>query len=163
MMLLACLRILAIVSVALYLVPTGAHLFELSHKLALMPPDYMMVQGIYQGWSLFGIVLLAALILTLLHAVMRRQSRGVAIPSLCAFLCLTAALVVFLVFTLPMNVASSNWTVTPEPFETARRQWEYSHAASAVLTFLALIAISAAVSVDAGGRFVQPRSSEPSE
>ena len=40
--------------------------------------------------------------------------------------------------------------MTPEHFETARRQWEYSHAASAVLTFLALIAIASAVSVDAG-------------
>jgi len=32
-----------------------------------------------------------------------------------------------------MNVASNNWTVTPADFEAARRQWEYSHAVSAVL------------------------------
>ena len=162
-MLLTCLRVLAIASVALYLVPTGAHLFELPHKMALTPADYMTVQRIYQGWSLFSIVLLAALVLNLLHAFMRRHSRGVAILSLGSFLCMAATLVVFLVFTLPMNVASSNWTVTPVPFGPARRQWEYSHAVSAVLTFLALSAISAAVAFDVGGRRVQPRSSEPSE
>ena len=36
-MLLVCVRVLAIVSVALYLVPTGAHLFELAGKMALSP------------------------------------------------------------------------------------------------------------------------------
>ena len=49
--------------------------------------------------------------------------------------------VVFWVFAYPMNVASRNSTIVPEPFEAARRQWEYSHAASAVLTFALLLAI----------------------
>jgi hypothetical protein len=44
-----------------------------------------------------------------------------------------------------MNVESNNWTVTPADFEAARRQWEYSHAVSAVLTFIALVAITTSV------------------
>ena len=74
------------------------------------------------------------------------------ILSLLAFVCLLGTQVVFWVFTYPMNVASRNWTVMPEPFEAARRQWEYSHAASAMLTFVALIAIAAAVATDERGR-----------
>jgi hypothetical protein len=55
---------------------------------------------------------------------------------------LLATQVIFWRFTYPMNAASSNWTVMPVAFEAARRQWEYSHAASAVLTFLALMTIT---------------------
>lgn len=156
-MLLACVRVLTIVSIALYLVPTGAHLFELAGKMTMSPPDYMVVQTIYSGWALFGIVILAAMLLTLLHAVLRRGERTVLLLSLASFLCLVATQVIFWVFTYPMNVASSNWTVTPDHFDTARPQWEYSHAASAVLTFLALVAIASAVAIDAGRR--QRRSS----
>jgi membrane-anchored protein YejM (alkaline phosphatase superfamily) len=158
-MLLVCVRVLTVVSVALYLVPTGAHLFELPRKMAMSPPDYMVVQTIYSGWSLFGIVIFAAMLLTLLHAILRRGQRVVLLLSLAALLCLVATQVVFWMFTYPMNVASSNWTVTPEHFETARRQWEYSHAASAVLAFLALVAIAWAVAIDAAPP--QRRSSAP--
>jgi membrane-anchored protein YejM (alkaline phosphatase superfamily) len=110
----------------------------------------MVMQTIYTGWALFGIVIFAAMLLTLLHAILRRSERVALLLSLAAFVCLVATQVIFWMFTYPMNVASSNWTVTPDHFETARRQWEYSHAASAVLTFLALVAIAAAVAVDAG-------------
>jgi hypothetical protein len=147
-MLFVCVRVLAIVSVALYLVPTGAHLFELAGKMALSPPDYMLAQGLYRGWALFGIVIFAALVLTLQHAILLRRERIVLVLSLAAFFCLVATQVIFWVFTYPMNVASGNWTVTPEHFETARRQWEYSHAASAGFTFVALIAITLSVAID---------------
>jgi uncharacterized membrane protein len=159
-MLLVYVRVLMIASVALYLVPTGAHLFELPGKMALSPTDYMVVQTIYTGWALFGIVIFAAMLLTLLHAILRRRERTVLLLSAAAFLCLVATQVIYWVFTYPMNDASSNWTVTLDHFETARRQWEYSHAASAVLTFLALVAITAAVAIDAGPP--QRRSSAPS-
>ena len=33
----------------------------------------------------------------------------------------------------------------PEAFEEARRQWEYSHAVNAVLTFLSLLALVTSV------------------
>jgi hypothetical protein len=158
-MVLVCVRVLAIVSVALYLVPAGAHLFELPTKMALSPPDYMIVQGIYKGWALFGIVVFAAMAMTLLYAILRRRERSVFVLSLIALFCLVVTQILFWAFTYPMNVASSNWTVTPERFETAWRQWEYSHSASAVLTFLALIAIASAVAADAGRP--QQRSSAP--
>jgi hypothetical protein len=135
------LQLLAIASVALYLVPTGAHLFELASKLTLSPADYMTVQKIYAGWSLFAIVIAVALASTLAHTVLARGDRAAFVWSLVAFLGLAATQVIFWALTYPMNMASRNWTVTPEPFEAARRQWEYSHAASAVLTFASLVAL----------------------
>ena len=84
-------QFLAIIGIALYLVPTGAHVAELASKMALAPADYMTAQV----WTT----------------------------------------------TFPVNAATQSWTVMPEAFEAARRQWEYSHAVSAALTFLALVTI----------------------
>lgn len=134
-------RLLAILLVAICLVPAGTHLFEMPHKIELPPAQYMIVQGIYAGWALFGIPILAALILTGVHTWMVRRNPAAFALSLAAFLCLVATQVIFWSFTYPMNVASDNWTQMPEHFEAARRQWEYSHAVNAVITFLALIAI----------------------
>jgi hypothetical protein len=137
-----CLGLLAVVSVAICLVPAGAHFFELANKMAMSPPEYMTVQKIYAGWSFFGIAIITALLLTLLHTFTVRRDRTAFLLSLVAFLCLAATQGIFWMFTYPMNVASNNWTVTPADFETARRQWEYSHAVNGVLTFAALVAVT---------------------
>ena len=131
-------QLLAIVAAALYLVPAGAHLFELPHKMALSTAEYMTVQQIYAGWELFGIVIAIALLATLTNTLLVRADRRAFRWSLVAFLALAATQGVFWAFTYPINVATRFWTISPELF---RRQWEYSHAASAVLTFVALVAI----------------------
>ncbi len=138
------LSLLAIVAVGLCLVPAGAHLFELPNKMGLPQAQYMTVQRIYAGWALFGIVILAAIVLTATHAVLTWGRPRAFALSLAALVLLLASQAVFWLFTYPMNVASNNWTVTPEHFEAARQQWEYSHAANAVITFAAFVAITLA-------------------
>ena len=134
--------LLAISSVAVCLVPAGAHLFELVNKMGLPPAQYMTVQSIYAGWSLFGIAIAAALVLTALHAwIVRRHGVSLRL-SMAALGCLLASQVVFWTFTYPMNRASGDWTRVPDGFEVARRQWEYSHAANATITLLAFLAIT---------------------
>jgi hypothetical protein len=144
-MLLKFFGLIAVVSVAMCLVPAGAHFFELANKMSMSQPEYMTVQKIYAGWSFFGIAVIAALLITLMHTFMVRSDRTAFFLSLAAFLCLAATQGIFWTFTYPMNVASNNWTVTPADFEAARRQWEYSHAVNAVLTFVALVTIAASV------------------
>ena len=145
---LLAVRLLAIVSVALCLVPVGAHFFELSNKMSLSPAEYMTVQKIYAGWSFFGIAIVAALVLTSTHTFIVNDNRTAFLLSLTALFCLAATQVIFWMFTYPINVATENWTTMPANFETARRQWEYSHAANAVLTFAALVAITLSMLVD---------------
>src|SRR5262245_32056248 len=128
----------------------GRAFFELANKMSMSEPEYMTVQRIYAGWSFFGIAFIAALLLTLTHTFMIRGDRAAFFLSLVAFLCLAATQGIFWTFTYPMNVASNHWTVTPADFEAARRQWEYSHAVNAVLTFAAFVAIT--LSVLATGR-----------
>ncbi|HEX7204375.1 MAG TPA: hypothetical protein VF237_04425 [Xanthobacteraceae bacterium] len=55
------LKFLAIVLTALALVPGGAHFFSLPNKITLTESNYFIVQNIYRGWALFGIVLFGAL------------------------------------------------------------------------------------------------------
>jgi hypothetical protein len=141
-MFLKCLGLLAVVSVAIYLVPGGAHFFELANKMAMSQSEYMTVQKIYAGWSSFGVAIVAALLLTLLHTFMVRRDRTAFLLSLIAFLCLAATQGIFWTFTYPMNVASNQWTAAPADFEAVRRQWEYSHAVNAALTFAALVTVT---------------------
>jgi len=135
-------RLLAVISVAFCLIPAGAHFFELANKMSLSTADYMTTQKIYAGWSFFGIAIIAAIIFTLTYTLMVRAKRTAFLLSLTALLCLGATQMIFWRFTYPMNVATNNWTITPQDFEAVRRQWEYSHAVNAVLTFVALVAIT---------------------
>jgi hypothetical protein len=149
-------QFIAIIATALYLVPTGAHLFELLNKIALTPTEYLTVQKIYAGWSLFGVVVGVALLATLTHTMLVRADRTSFAWSLGAFVALAATQGLFWAFTYPVNAATRFWTVPPDSFEVARSQWEYSHAASAALTFAALVAIVVAALVH------DPRAETPS-
>jgi hypothetical protein len=64
-----------------------------------------------------------------------------------AGLILIATLAVFFEWTYPANQSAANSTTAPADWERLRMQWELSHAANAVLTFIALCcaALSAAV------------------
>ena len=132
------LQFFAVILTALALVPVAAHLFELPHKIGLPEKQYFIVQSIYRGWALFGIIIIAAIIANLaLASVLRRRGRRFW-PSLSAGLTLAGTLVVFFAWTYPANQATNNWTVRPADWEALRSQWEWSHAANAVLTFIAL-------------------------
>jgi len=144
-MLLRVLEFLAIVLVAIILIPTGAHLFELPNKISLVQDQYFLVQNIYRGWALFGAPIFAALIVTAALAWAARRYPLESRLSLLAFLCIAASLGVFFAFVYPGNIATANWTTIPDNWMTLRRHWEYGHATSAVLTFIALCALAIGV------------------
>ena len=50
----------------------------------------------------------------------------------------------FFAWVFPANQATSNWTVKPDNWEGLRRQWEYGHAAVALLVGLALASVTLA-------------------
>jgi hypothetical protein len=73
--------------------------------------------------------------------IMVRGQRKTFVLTLVAFLCIVGTQVVFWTFTYPANRQTDNWTVLPQSWMALRAQWEYSHAASAVLNLIALIAL----------------------
>jgi hypothetical protein len=141
------IRFFAVILTALALVPAGAHLFELPNKIRLSQEQYFTAQGIYRGWALFGFVILGAIAANLVHAILIRDEPRAFWFALLAFLLIVASLAIFFIWTYPANQATSNWTVAPANWANLRTQWEYSHAANAVMTFLALCAVTASLLV----------------
>ena len=135
-------QFLAIVFTALALVPAGAHLFELPNKIGLAEAQYFVVQNIYRGWALFGIVLFGALAANLALAVAVRRQPAPFWLALAAFVLIAATLAIFFTWTYPANQATSNWTVVPDSWRELRIRWECAHAVNALLTFLALCAVT---------------------
>jgi hypothetical protein len=133
-------QFLAIILIAVYLVPVGTHLFELPNKIGLDAPSYMAAQRLYDGWSRFGFVLVAAIVATAALAALSRPQPLPRFFAAAGLVLLLAAAAGFFLFVRPMNLSTVNWTVIPENLDAARTQWEYGHSANAVLAFLALVA-----------------------
>ena len=143
------LQFAAIVLTALALVPGGAHVASLPNKIDLAENNYFIVQMIYNGWSLFGIVIIAAIVVNLALAVAlfldanRTDRRGQFRLAVLTVACLAAGLAIFFLFTFPANVATDNWTTIPDDWRSLRWQWEISHAVNAALTFLGFCTLTA--------------------
>lgn len=156
------LSLAVVLSAALVLVPSGAHLAELPNKIALSRDEYLTVQQIYRGWASFGVIVYAALALALAFTLRVRRAPRAFRPALTGLLCLVGTQAIFWVFTFPTNQATSNWTVLPGNWTSLRVQWEYSHAASAVLNLAALVALPhaalTAVRIESGRT---PRNARP--
>lgn len=132
------IQFLAIIASALALVPSGAHLAALPNKIGMPQADYFIVQGIYDGWAILGLLWLIALIINgLLASVVRSQKRPFWFAVLAA-LCFVLMFAIFFGWTFPANQATANWTTAPENWETLRQQWEYSHAVNTALVLLAV-------------------------
>jgi hypothetical protein len=140
---LSLVEFLAIILTALALVPAAAHVMELPNKLPMSRDAYLIVQRVYRGWSLSAFVVIGALIATLV--LMFLVDDAAFVPALVAFLAIVGTQAVFWKFTYPVNKITHNWTRVPEDWTALRDRWELSHAASAVLNFIAVVSATVAV------------------
>ena len=138
---LPAVRFLSLLFVALALAPGLAHLFALPNKIGMEADDYLVAQQIYRGWALLGFVVAGELIATVALVIAVRARPAQFAAALSALLCIVAAQVIFWTLTFPANQATANWTVAPENWMALRRQWEYSHAAAAILNLVAFVAL----------------------
>ena len=136
--------VLAIVVTGLALVAPGAHLLELVNKTRMGENEYFVVQGIYRGWWMVGLLLPAALLANLALALNARRDAVALALALIAAALIALNLVIFFVWTQPANAATQNWTMRPENWDALRHQWEYSHAINAGVTFAAFCAATLA-------------------
>jgi hypothetical protein len=135
----------ALLASALVLGPALAHLFELPNKIGLPRDEYFIVQKAYRGWSLFGWLLLVQIAALAAAAYLARMEVRTPTLVVLALVSVLAAQLVFWLFTYPANVATANWTLQPESWEKLRQQWEYSHAAGALLQLTGFCLLIAAV------------------
>src|SRR5262249_5704054 len=111
-------------------------MFELPNKIGLTQEHYFVVQSIYRGWALFGIVIFAAIAANFLVALEGWRRGKWYWPPLVAGLILRVRLVFFCGWPYPANQATANWTKATADWERIRTQWEVSHAVNAALTFI---------------------------
>lgn len=136
---------LAILIGALALIPSGAHLAALPNKIGLGQAEYFLVQGIYRGWAVLGMLWVAALVVNIVLAIVVRSQAAPFWLALCGAACIVAMFAIFVGWTLPANQATQNWTTVPANWETLKRQWEYSHAVNAAIVFVALCLVTLSV------------------
>lgn len=136
--------VLALVTTGLALAAPMAHVYELAHKIHMDAEQYFLVQGIYRGWWIAGLLLPLSLLANATLAIVARRDRTAFVLALTAAGLITLNLVIFFVWTQPVNAATENWTVRPDNWEALRRQWEYSHAINAGVTFAAFCAATLA-------------------
>jgi hypothetical protein len=131
------MRFLAIVITGLSLIAPAAHAFELLNKIGLPKTEYFIVQQIYSGWWIAGLLLPLAFLANMGNAISLRDDKTAMTLSIAAAALIVLNLIVFALFTQPANAATQNWTVQPDNWEALRAQWEYSHAVNAAVNFLA--------------------------
>ena len=134
-------QFLALVLMAISLLPGGAHLFAMAHKLALSEEAYFTVQGIYAGWALFAIPIIGALLANCLVAFLLHRQKAAALFAALAAVSIAAFFAVFFTWTFPANQATANWTQPTADWEELRLAWEYSHAANALILFAGFCAL----------------------
>jgi hypothetical protein len=137
------IELLAVVLCALALVPSMAHVMELPNKLPMSREAYLLVQRLYRGWNMSAFVVIGALVSTFI--LMLSVNDAAFAPALVGFLAIVATQIVFWVFTFPVNRATRNWTQVPDDWQLLRDRWEFSHAVSAVLNFIAVVSVTIAV------------------
>lgn len=127
------MRFLAVIITGLSLIAPAAHAFELPNKIGLPKAEYFVVQQIYNGWWIVGLLLPLAFLANVGNAISLRGDRTAMMLSIAAAALIALNLIIFALFTQPANAATQNWTVQPENWEALRSQWEYSHAVNAAV------------------------------
>lgn len=140
------LKLTALALTAIILIPSGAHFFELAHKMALDRDDYFTVQGIYAGWAWFAVPIFGAIVAHVaLYVRERRRDPSSAGYALIAGSLIVVTLAIFFGFIFPGNQATANWTQMPENWRELRTAWEYGHATNAVILLAAILATGRAL------------------
>ncbi|MCF3641953.1 DUF1772 domain-containing protein [Rhizobium sp. TRM95111] len=131
------MKFVAVILTGLSLVAPAAHAFEFLNKIGLPKAEYVVVQQIYSGWWLVGLLLPLAFLANLGNAFVLRGDRVSLVLSIVAAALIVLNLIIFLLVTQPANAATENWTVQPDNWQNLRRQWEYSHVVNAAVNLLA--------------------------
>jgi hypothetical protein len=144
-MLLRTWRLLTIVLIALSLGPALGHLLELPAKMAYEGPLWLLVsQTLYGTFGTMGAAFeVGAVVAVVLLAIGVRGRHPAFGWTLMGTLCVLAAHAAYWVWLAPVNatIATLAADTLPSSWTELRRQWEYTHAARAVLQLIALGAL----------------------
>ena len=152
MMFLRLWRLLTILLVSLSLGAALGHLLELPAKMSYAGPLWLTVsQTLYATFGTIGASFeVGAVVTTVVLVILVRQRRPAFGWTLGGALCVAAAHAAFWIGLAPVNATIAALTVETlsADWMELRDQWEYTHAARAVLQFIALGALVFSVLVE---------------
>jgi hypothetical protein len=155
-------RFASIYLTAITLSLTFSHLLEMPRKLNYDQELCRSVQHtLYLYFAVVGAPaeLGAVLCLGVLCFLVRGRGRSFWLTLTAAF-CVGGGLAVWFAFVSPANAQMAQWTTLPLPesWLDTRRQWEFGHAASAILDLIGFAALIASVLFDPSLEPAQDRS-----
>lgn len=151
-MLVRAWRWLTIMLTALSLAPALAHLLEMPAKMTYDGPLWLKVQQtLYGAFGTFGGAFeVGALVTAVVLMILVRDRRPAFGWTLVGAVCVVAAHAAFWIWLAPVNatIAAATTGTLPADWMGLRNQWEYTHAARAVLQILALGALTFSILVE---------------
>jgi hypothetical protein len=140
-MVLKTVQFLAVVLTALALASSAVLLSALPHEIGVLQDTYYVVQRGYGGWPQIG-----ALIANAALAVLVRSQPVPFWLAVVGFMTIAATLAIFILW-IPQWITVPDNNVLISGFRVSDwwRQWDYGHAANAILTFIGLCAVTCSV------------------
>jgi hypothetical protein len=121
-----------------------AHLVEMVPKRAMNGRDWLTTQQAYRDFGRVArITMPGQLLATLATLALDRDDRANALLTGIDAACTTATVVIWAQFNEPVNREIVRWdpTALPDDWAARRDQWEFAHAASALLHIIGLSAL----------------------
>jgi hypothetical protein len=107
------IQLLALLIATLVLGMAGAYLFDVPNEIGVAQDRYFLVQEIYRGWALLGMLWISAIVANLLLVIMSRGQGALFWFAVFAFLCNAGSLAIFCIWTHPESIAAKGWNVAP--------------------------------------------------
>jgi hypothetical protein len=127
-------RILAFVLAGLALIRPMMDLAAVSSVISLTKDDYAAVQDANKSWAWLDLIRLASFFSIVGLLFIEREHNRVMWPIRGAFTAQLVIVVLYVAFTLPINITTFNWTFFPDSnWAWLRIEWEYAHALSAII------------------------------
>jgi hypothetical protein len=134
------LRLLAFVLAGLALIRPMMGLVALPSVITLTKDDYAAVQYANQSWAWLDLIRLASFFSIVGLFPFERENNRVVWPIRSAFIAQLLIIILYVAFTLPINITTFHWTFFPDSnWAWLRIEWEYASALSAIIAAISFI------------------------
>jgi len=136
-------RILTFVLGGLALIQPMKEFAALPSVITLPRDEYALVQNANQSMAWFELIRLAAFISIIVLFFFEREHNRVIWPIRGAFIAQLCIVVLYVAFTVPINMTTFNWTFFPDSnWSWLRTEWEYSRALSAIIGGISFVLLA---------------------
>ena len=108
-------------------------LFEWPVKINMSKDEYKVAQVIYYDLTWVYFFEIIAFLLTITLLILERKKKRTFILLLVALIAFVISIAIFFIFTLPSEIATTQWSIFPDNWESLRDAWEYSNVWRAII------------------------------